>query len=57
MIRKSCLINEVDTQITCWEYDYYRIGKEEQGKECMKYVIGHGNTLKCKEEAEKYVTV
>lgn len=30
---------------------------EEQGKECMKYVIGHGNTLKCKEEAEKYVTV
>ena len=36
---------------------YYRIGKEEQGKECMKYVIGHGNTLKCKEEAEKYVTV
>ena len=36
---------------------YYRIGKEEQGKECMEYVIGHGNTLKCKEEAEKYVTV
>ena len=25
---------------------YYRIGKEEQGKECMEYVIGHGNTLK-----------
>ena len=55
MIRKSCLI-EV-TRRFLLGVCYYRIGKEEQGKECMEYVIGHGNTLKCKEEAEKYVTV
>ena len=34
---------------------YYRVGKEQQGKECMEYVIAHGNTLDCKKEAKKYI--
>ena len=34
---------------------YYRVGKEQQGKECMEYVIAHGNTLDCKKEAQKYI--
>ena len=53
---ESCLIMRLHAEFLLGVC-YYRIGKEEQGKECMEYVIGHGNTLKCKEEAEKYVTV
>ena len=34
---------------------YYRVGKEQQGRECMEYVIAHGNTLDCKKEAQKYI--
>ena len=34
---------------------YYRVGKEQQGKECMEYVIAHSNTLNCKKEAQKYI--
>ncbi len=48
----SCLIMRLHAG-SCWEYVTIESGKEEQGKECMEYVIGHGNTLKCKkEEAE-----
>ncbi len=34
---------------------YGRTGKEQQEKECMEYVIAHGNTTNCRKEAEKQV--
>ena len=34
---------------------YYQTGEAERGKACMEYVMIHGNTLHCKQEAEEYL--